>query len=734
MTSASNDARIPRCAAEQTFARALHPQQQLLWPQAVDLTHIPDMTSQLTSSQPRCFSPPTFYCFSDDESRRTLQAIDANDDKMAPRLTSSSDERSLGSASSGDVVAINSPLSALSSGYSSADDENLISPNNNSQFCPFSPDDDLSTSFTATPSCGSTLLTSSGVDSKPSSSFNLDDYIDLDPIQSLLPPTPFLESDAAFVTSAFDTHCVDASHKAAPAQERSSIEQLSARGLMLNNNFEADVMDVESSAQVPASKASDASPSNITISLPPGFNAQGQDGKSVLIDVLRKADKSQLMKIHEQINAAMATLAQNKESGKASTAPELQISISAAPTSLLDATLQTPAKSLLSRSHSAPTTPMPVAAGSRRPLQTSASASDALSTSPMDFSDLTLFGDVDAQLQSFDLLPDVANHVTSFDDGLLNDVDMGAGGGSGVGVSTDKSSSISNASGFPCLNSLSKPASSDFYSHLTAPTQPSFTLAACDDVTTRCSTQSHVTNSRAGACLSSVATVVKQEVMTSDSHAMHSIDMDAAMRGLNDHSYTSRTPRKPAPERARFSATIRENRGRSAPVLEHLLTTKRPLNPMKGSDHVAQGMQQLALGDMEALNGLNQPNLLKKLLTGEMDRKAPPQKVFHSGSILTRRGSNATPPHTVATPPATFVPPAPKQEPVAPAYDDFTENVVLDSLHGMLTAEAGQELDSLWTETKESSADWSTTVKTEGDEVRVRFLLYLFSFHVSTFL
>ena len=83
---------------------------------------------------------------------------------------------------------------------------------------------------------------------------------------------------------------------------------------------------------------------------------------------------------------------------------------------------------------------------------------------------------------------------------------------------------------------------------------------------------------------------------------------------------------------------------------------------------------------------------------------------------------------------AAFGPAQGLRQPVAPAYDDFTENVVLDSLHGMLTAEAGQELDSLWTDTKESSADWSTTVKTEGDEVRVRFLLYLFSFHVSTFL
>ena len=286
MTSASNDARIPYCAPAPAFANAQ------LWPQGADLTY---STVGMTSSQRSC-TPPFLYCFSDDESRRTLQSIDSGDEKMLGRIQTQDATTD---------VAINSPLSAQSSGYSSAEDENLISPNNNSQFCPFSPDDDLSdltTSYTSASASG--MLTSSSVDAKPSSSFNLDDYIDLDPMQTFLPQTLFPDSDATLsTTSAHDdvTNLLTSS-----ATTRSSIEQtLSSRGLMLNNNFEGDVMEVESSMTSPPISSTKAATSdvvassNITISLPPGFNAQGQDGKSVLIDVLRKADKSQLMKIHE---------------------------------------------------------------------------------------------------------------------------------------------------------------------------------------------------------------------------------------------------------------------------------------------------------------------------------------------------------------------------------------------------------------------------------------------------
>ena len=727
MTSASNDARIPYCAPAPAFANAQ------LWPQGADLTY---STVGMTSSQRSC-TPPFLYCFSDDESRRTLQSIDSGDEKMLGRIQTQDATTD---------VAINSPLSAQSSGYSSAEDENLISPNNNSQFCPFSPDDDLSdltTSYTSASASG--MLTSSSVDAKPSSSFNLDDYIDLDPMQTFLPQTLFPDSDATLSTTT-TAHDDVTNLLTSSATTRSSIEQtLSSRGLMLNNNFEGDVMEVESSMTSPPTSSTKAASSdlvassNITISLPPGFNAQGQDGKSVLIDVLRKADKSQLMKIHEQINAAMATMAHNKENGKTpSCNPELQISIAPAQTSslLADSTLQTSTSksSVLARSHSAPSTPMPITTtasilGTPRSLHASASASDAFSTSPMDFSDLALLGDVDAQLPSFELLNDVTSHVTPFDDGLLNDVDMGAGATASSGVVASQSNN-SSSNTLQCLNSLTTVTNN---SELNS-SQPSFVLGptTSDDVTSRFARQqmtSHSPGSRSSAVcgVTSVATVVKQEPMMSavsrgaTSSDSHSIDMDAAMRGLNDHSYTSKTPRKPTPERARFSATIKENRGRSAPVLEHLLTTKRPLNPMKGSDHVAQGMQQLALSDMEALHGLNQPNLLKKLLTGEMDRKAPPQKIFHSGSILTRRGSFATPPPAVTcSPPTPFPPVTPKQE---ASYDDFGENVVLDSLHGMLTADSNQDLDSLWTESKDTSSDWTNSIKNESEEVRTFFVI-----------
>lgn len=89
----------------------------------------------------------------------------------------------------------------------------------------------------------------------------------------------------------------------------------------------------------------------------------------------------------------------------------------------------------------------------------------------------------------------------------------------------------------------------------------------------------------------------------------HKIDSEAAKRSLVDHSYTAQ-PSRSNHGRLRFSTQSDKKRSRpEGTLLEHFLTTDKPLNPMRGSDGIAQSIP-------------SQQNILKKLLTTPTDGRS----------------------------------------------------------------------------------------------------------------
>ena len=95
----------------------------------------------------------------------------------------------------------------------------------------------------------------------------------------------------------------------------------------------------------------------------------------------------------------------------------------------------------------------------------------------------------------------------------------------------------------------------------------------------------------------------------------------AVFRGLDDHSYTTKTGPSPG----------HHNRSQKpcSSLLEHFLTTKSRINPQKGSDYIIaqEAMSALKLRDERNSNSSNgnghnnhNSNLLKQLLTGDIDK------------------------------------------------------------------------------------------------------------------
>ena len=602
-----------------------------------------------------------------------------------------------------DMTSISSPISAHSSGYSSADDENLLSPKH-SAFCHFNPDDELGQVMLPGDSGLSALSPRLPLDGSHLSgqASALDEFIDVDsifdPLQSLLsspacapPPAPWPEQ--------LKTGAVAATSSSPP------------RGMLYTGSFDTDcdMMDVESTE----STVTSAKPaSNITINLPPGFNPSGQDGKSVLLDVLRKADKSQLLKIHEQINAAMASISNSNKNGKASSAPELQISIT--PSVIGDGQSTGLHRSPGDVSKS-PSVALDIHTSSKRTASSPATAAvdfaknaslpggggggmDTYQTDAV----ASLLNDIEPCFGAVDILNDATN--LSFADTLLNDVNLGA------------PASAAHESHENSVIHMSESQASGSSNFAPAYTQAFNPISANASVSSLGNQSPVSDDSGLGGY---------QACGGSDSHA---IDMAAAVRGLDDHSYTSKSLARS--QHVKFAAGIKETRHKNAPVLEHLLTTKRRVNPMKGSDHVARGLQQLALNDAEAMHGLNQPNLLKQLLTGQMDKKAGSgQQLFHNGSILTRRGS-AMPTATVTASAVSATLHRHKSAPSETYVEPLASNTILDSLD-ILGSESTAQADCLWNAQKDIS-NWNTGVKTENDEVCIKFtrefLLFQFSF------
>ena len=127
--------------------------------------------------------------------------------------------------------------------------------------------------------------------------------------------------------------------------------------------------------------------------------------------------------------------------------------------------------------------------------------------------------------------------------------------------------------------------------------------------------------------------------------------------GLDDHRYSSRQE-SPTHTPARSSKGPRKpSSSRTEPsVLEKFLTTRQTLNPNKGSDAAlaAQGISQLNIKDAKATssqsskklltNDQEAATLLKKLLTGEMDKR---EVAKHEQRVIAdRRISVNSPPHT----------------------------------------------------------------------------------------
>ena len=720
-----------------------------------------------------------FVCCSEEEGRRCL-AMEQEEKGLKGAAASATngnqgpnDDNAAGAI---DITAINSPVSAHSSGYSSADDENLISPNNStSHFSPFSPDEDFAgISFDGGFDAGnnaldhisstlppSSVATSIAKDSgmggglpylsmSPMHNPNFDDIIDVvfDPLDSF-PPMPSVSQPGLLAVSSSPSNLGITMSDSTPSNSASTVamvtssqqqSQLSPHSngtarvsvsanssVTMNCNFDNDVemmesepMDTSGSSSTSnsdnASSANDSIStantdsndsdtsnqsggsgvtSNITINLPPGFNPKGQDGKKVLLDVLRTADKSQLLKIHEQINAAMASISQGRSNGKAIAAPELQISITPASSSSSSAKSSPVSATSMSTSpiFSSMMTASSTSNGnilssntsstvknngaSKQTVVTTSTSNDMLgvpslesTNSPMDISSVStnvdnvssMFTDVDAQLPGFDIL-DTATPSGTFSESLLNDVNLGAPVSVAIPqtnnthIPTSKVVTSSNRVITAPRNGIN--GSSPVVMSSVVKPRPGLSNGsyaqqkqARAQSTMATSTKSSPTPTQQQRKSHQMA-FVRNGAVSQSPQPEHTIDMAAAVRGLDDHSYTSKCPSRKNNEHVKFAPPPAEKgsyqRMKNAPVLEHLLTTKKPLNPMKGSDHVANGLQQLALQDMESHHGLNQPNLLKKLLTGEMDKTRGPEKRTNA-SIYTRRGNNTS---TAVSPPPT---------------------------------------------------------------------------------
>lgn len=111
-------------------------------------------------------------------------------------------------------------------------------------------------------------------------------------------------------------------------------------------------------------------------------------------------------------------------------------------------------------------------------------------------------------------------------------------------------------------------------------------------------------------------------------------ELQAARRGLDDHSYTAKQPSHHSnnnnpgtaststKSRVRFQMDRNTDKKPASQVLEHLLTTSDRVNPMKGSDGVARKISQLRIEERSSKQYRNGgtssskgPTLLKKLLT-----------------------------------------------------------------------------------------------------------------------
>ncbi len=157
--------------------------------------------------------------------------------------------------------------------------------------------------------------------------------------------------------------------------------------------------------------------------------------------------------------------------------------------------------------------------------------------------------------------------------------------------------------------------------------------------------------------------------------------------GLDDHRYTSRQPESPKG----ITGMIRHGNKASSrspssshpqTMLEQFLLTKEKLNPNKGSEAAlaAVGISELQLSDLDSQgNVTKRPQLLKKLLTGEMDKHELRQ--CEEKVIEDRRQSLSSP-----------------QSDDLPVFQsepdpyDITQSLGMD----LLGADTGGEMDKLW--------------------------------------
>ena len=542
-----------------------------------------------------------------------------------------------------DITAIHSPTSSdgQTSGYGSADDEHLCSPG-------------LPSSRT-------------GRGSKPLQTFSESGLLgDMDFMNGfLVSGVPRSQNEKVCTTS--DALRVQVSgttvdQVAASMVSPSQVSPASAfspsrnTGFSMNDNF--DNGDIE---MYDTSSGIDGNSTNITVTLPSNVNLQGNDTKSLLLSILKNADKSELLKLNTQLTNALATIqAQGGNSGQ----PNIHISIESQPKS---------------RGYSSVSGPVPCTASSAKNNE---------------LSNKTLTSNVEGAESFFSMSPGGETLMDTCDIPLVHPTRTSTADNSSATVLSSGASDITNASSvnqkmndtmaaiFSDLDSSQFPEYNDVF-NLTSNTESDLTEQLLNDVNlgrsvatgaqssaTPCSqsyTSIQASDSVPMATITPLTCPSKMQTPNARNHTHksvvrptvhvkqsninnitstnsqkqqqqhHQIDLAAAKRGLDDHSYfCSKSPSRNSNGHVKFAPEGKAQKRPQGSVLEHFLTTKDPINPMRGSDYVAHGLSKLHLEESQGLK----PNLLKQLLTEDVGRKDCVQRLEASSSSLS--ASNST--------------------------------------------------------------------------------------------